>query len=417
VGGTDRIPFNRPHVVGEEFAYIQEAISQGKLSGNGVFADRCARWLERRTGASRAFMTPSCTAALEMSATLAGIEPGDEVIMPSFTFVSTANAFVGRGGVPVFVDVRPDTLSVSAAAVEAAVTPRTKAVVVVHYAGVGCEMDEIMAVARTHGLLVIEDAAHALLARYRGRELGGIAQLGTLSFHETKNIHCGEGGALLVNDPALVQRAEIVQEKGTNRARFFRGEVDKYTWVDTGSSHLTSEVATAFLWAQLERAEELTSGRLAIWEAYHEAFEPLEAEGLARRPVIPDEADHNGHMYHLLLPEAELQMPVIEALKRDGVHAVFHYVPLHSSPAGRRYGRANGELTVTDDVSARIVRLPLWYGLTDDEVERVIRGVVNAVTTVSPAARRPRAESPRPEAPHPGESGRAPLLDTTRTAR
>ena len=408
MAGSDRIPFNRPYVVGQEFSYIQDAISRGKLSGNGFYADRCARWLEQRTRASRAFMTPSCTAALEMCATLAGIEPGDEVIMPSFTFVSTANAFVGRGGVPVFVDVRPDTLSVSAAAIEAAVTPRTKAVVVVHYAGVGCEMDEIMAVARAHGLLVIEDAAHALLSRYRGRELGGIAQLGTLSFHETKNIHCGEGGALLVNDPDLVQRAEIVQEKGTNRARFFRGEVDKYTWVDTGSSHLISEVATAFLWAQLERAEQLTAGRLAIWDAYHEAFEPLEAEGLARRPVIPDEADHNGHMYHLLLPGPELQMPLIEALKEDGVHAVFHYVPLHSSPAGRRYGRAHGELAVTDDVSTRIVRLPLWYGLTDEEIERVIRSVVGALTRISPAARRPRGASPRRKRHTPADQGELP---------
>jgi dTDP-4-amino-4,6-dideoxygalactose transaminase len=417
VAGSDPIPFNRPYVVGQEFSYIQEAIRRGKLSGNGIFAERCARWLEQRTGASRAFMTPSCTAALEMCATLAEIEPGDEIIMPSFTFVSTANAFVGRGGVPVFVDVRPDTLNVSAEAVEEAVTPRTKAIVVVHYAGVACEMDEIMATAHRHGLLVIEDAAHALLSRTDGRPLGGIGQLGTVSFHETKNVHCGEGGALLVNDPEFVQRAEIVQEKGTNRARFFRGEVDKYTWVDTGSSHLTSEVAAAFLWAQLERAEQLTSGRLAIWHAYHQAFERLEKEGLARRPVTPDGIEHNGHMYHLLLSRRELQMPMIDALKADGVHAVFHYVPLHSSPAGRRYGRTHGDLAVTDDVSARIVRLPLWYGLAEDEIERVIGSVFGALARLSSPDGRPRAASPRPEGTRRDESVRVPLRAPTRTAR
>lgn len=417
VGLSEPIPFNRPYVVGDEFSYIREAIGTGKLSGNGLFAERCARWLEDRTDAWRAFITPSCTAALEMAATLAGIEPGDEVIMPSFTFVSTANAFVGRGGVPVFVDVRPDTLNVSAAAVEAAITPRTKAVVVVHYAGVGCEMEEIMATARQNGLFVIEDAAHALLSRWRGHALGGIAHLGTLSFHETKNIHCGEGGALLVNDPELVPRAEIVQEKGTNRARFFRGEVDKYTWVDTGSSHLTSEIAAAFLWAQLEQAERLTAGRLAIWHEYHSAFEPLEEVGLVRRPVIPDAAQHNGHMYYLLLPRPELQRELIEALAAEHVHAVFHYVPLHSSPAGRRFGRAHGELAVTDDVSSRIVRLPLWYGLSDAEVEHVSESVVRAVTAVSRGVGRSAVASHRQEATPRGESGRAPLGGSPRTVR
>jgi len=414
---SEPIPFNRPHVVGREHAYIEQAIRLGKLSGNGVFADRCAGWLEQRTGARRAFMTPSCTAALEMCATLAEIEPGDEVIMPSFTFVSTANAFVGRGGVPVFVDVRPDTLNLDERALADAITARTKAIVVVHYAGVACDMSAVMATAGRHGLVVIEDAAHALLSSLNGRPLGGIGHLGTLSFHETKNVHCGEGGALLVTDPALVSRAEIVQEKGTNRARFFRGEVDKYTWVDTGSSHLTSEMATAFLWAQLEQADALTAGRRAVWNVYHEAFAPLEAAGLVRRPVIPEGIEHNGHMYYLLLPSPTLQMPLIEALKADGVHSVFHYVPLHSSPAGVRYGRAHGRLPVTDDVSSRIVRLPLWFGLTDDQIERVITSVVDAATRLSAVgARRAAGSHPQVGTP-PGQSARVPVRAPTRTRR
>lgn len=407
MAGREEIPFNRPHVVGTEFAYIEEAILTGKLSGNGVFAERCARWLEARTGAHRALITPSCTAALEMCAVLCDVGPGDEVIVPSFTFVSTSNAFVARGGVPVFVDVRADTFNVDEGAVEAAITSRTKAAVVVHYAGVPCEMDAIMAVAERHGLTVIEDAAHALLSTWRGRAAGGIGHFGTLSFHETKNVHSGEGGALLINRPELVERAEIVQEKGTNRSQFFRGEVDKYTWVDTGSSHLLSEVATAFLWAQLEHAERLTLRRREVWSAYHEALAPLEVAGLVRRPVIPSEIEHNGHLYYLLLPSREARDAMIRKLRAKGVHAVFHYVPLHSSPAGRRYGRAHGDLAVTNEVSARLVRLPLWNDMSDDQVERVIDSVRIVVPEVSrPVV--PRAEgNHRLEASRPAGSAQA----------
>jgi dTDP-4-amino-4,6-dideoxygalactose transaminase len=374
-----RIPFNRPFVTGREFDLIREAIENMHLSGNGPFSGRCADWLRRRVGSAGVQLTPSCTAALEMAAIMSSVEPGDEVIMPSFTFVSTANAFVLRGAVPVFVDVRPDTLNLDEAQLEAAVTPRTRAIVPVHYAGVACEMDAIMAVARRHDLLVIEDAAHALLATYRGQPLGGIGQLATLSFHETKNVICGEGGALLVNDPALVPRAEIVQEKGTNRRQFYRGQVDKYTWVDVGSSFLLSDLNAAFLLAQLEAAEWMTEERLRVWNAYHEAFAELEQSGVARRPVVPPEAGHNGHLYYLLLEDRERRDALISALAERGVNCVFHYVPLHSAPAGRRYGRAGGDLDVTDDVSGRLVRLPLWIGMPPADVQRVIDEVHRAL--------------------------------------
>jgi dTDP-4-amino-4,6-dideoxygalactose transaminase len=374
-----RIPFNRPAVTGRELGFIQEAIAGGRLSGNGPFTRRCQAWLEERTGAARAFLTHSCTAALEMAALLAGLEPGDEVILPSFTFVSTANAFVLRGAVPVFVDIRPDTLNLDERQVEAAITPRTRALVPVHYGGVGCAMDDLLAIARRHDLLVIEDAAQALLANYRGRPLGGFGDLAALSFHETKNIGSGEGGALLVNRPELVARAEILWEKGTDRSRFFRGEVDRYTWVDVGSSFLPSEIEAAFLWAQLEGAEELTRRRLALWERYHRAFEPLEATGRLRRPIVPSECQPNGHLYALLLPTLAQRTTLIDALAAEDIQAVFHYVPLHSSPAGRRFGRAAGPLPETDTASDRLVRLPLWADLTDEEIERVIAAVGRAV--------------------------------------
>ena len=368
--------------MGDEHAFIDEALASGKISGNGQFAQRCARRLEERLGAPRALITPSCTAALEMAAILCDLRPGDEVIMPSFTFVSTANAFVLRGAVPVFVDIRPDTLNVDPDLIEAAVTERTRAIVVVHYGGVACDMDAIMEIAERHGLVVIEDAAHALPGVWRDRQLGSIGHLATFSFHETKNVHCGEGGALVINDESLVERAEIVQEKGTDRARFFRGEVDKYTWQDIGSSYLLSEVAAAFLWAQMEHLDEITAERHGIWTTYHEASpnwsQTTSCVDPSSRRIV-----HSGHLYYLLLPEPDLRDSFIAALNDRGVHAVFHYVPLHSSPAGRRLGRTNGEPLVTEDASARLVRLPVWSGLGTRRTGQVIDAVHEAIAAVA----------------------------------
>jgi dTDP-4-amino-4,6-dideoxygalactose transaminase len=362
-------------MVGRELGYIEEAVAHGHLSGNGPFAARCSRWLEQRLVVPRALLTHSCSGALEMAAILARLEPGDEVIMPSFTFVTTANAFVLRGAVPVFVDVRPDTLNIDERLIEGAITERTRAIVPVHYAGVACEMDAIMEIARRHDLLVIEDAAHGLLSTYRGRPLGSIGQMATFSFHETKNVICGEGGALIIGDGTLVERAEIVQEKGTNRSQFFRGEVDKYMWVDIGSSYLPSEIAAAFLFAQLEEADTITARRVELWAQYHEGFADLEARGLARRPVVPDGCVHNAHLFYLLVPGPGARDDLIAALKERNINAVFHYVPLHSSPAGREYGRAHGELPVTDRESRALIRLPLWMGMEDSDVERVVDAV------------------------------------------
>jgi dTDP-4-amino-4,6-dideoxygalactose transaminase len=357
------IPFNKPYMTGKELDYIADAHANGHLAGNGAYSRRCSAWLEERIGSRKALLTHSCTAALEMAAILSGVGPGDEVIMPSFTFVSTANAFVLRGATPVFVDIRPDTLNIDETKIEAAITPRTKAIVPVHYAGVGCEMDEIMDIAARHDLLVIEDAAQGLIAEYKGRPLGSIGHLAALSFHETKNIISGEGGALLINDPRFVDRAEIIWEKGTNRSQFFRGQVDKYTWVDIGSSYLPGEIVAAFLWAQMEAADDITERRRDIWATYHEAFRGLDEAGVIRRPIIPDGCVHNGHMYYLLLPDVEGRTAFIERLKGKGIQPVFHYVPLHSSPFGRSAGRAVGDLSTTDNVSDRLVRLPFWIGL------------------------------------------------------
>jgi dTDP-4-amino-4,6-dideoxygalactose transaminase len=372
------IPFNRPHLTGRELEYIAQAHANGHLAGNGQFSKQCAGWLEDRTGSGKALLTHSCTAALEMSAILSGVGPGDEVVMPSFTFVSTANAFVLRGATPVFVDIRPDTLNLDETRIEEAITPRTRAIVVVHYAGVACEMDPIVDIARRHDLLVIEDAAQGIMADYRDRPLGSIGHLAALSFHETKNIISGEGGALLINDPRFEERAEIIWEKGTNRSQFFRGEVDKYTWVDVGSSYLPGEIVAAFLWAQMEQADAITQRRLAIWARYHEAFAELEASGQVRRPIVPDYCRHNAHMYYLLLPDADARTAFIARLASNGIHSVFHYVPLHSSPSGRSVGRAVGDLAQTDDISARLVRLPLWLGLEEHQ-DRVIDAVIDAV--------------------------------------
>ncbi len=366
-------------MTGKELYYISQAHHFGQLSGDGPFTKKCHELLERLTGCRKALLTHSCTAALEMAALLAELKPGDEVIMPSFTFVSTANAFVLRGAVPVFVDVRMDTFNIDETKIEAAITKRTVAIVAVHYAGVGCEMDAIMAIAARRGLLVIEDAAQGLMASYKGKKLGAIGHLGTVSFHETKNITSGEGGAFLINDERFIERAEIIREKGTNRSRFFRGQVDKYTWVDMGSSYLPGELIAAFLYAQLEEAGDITLRRLKIWNAYHQAFAELENKKMVRRPYVPAECVHNAHMYYLLLPSLEKRARFIELMKKAGIMTVFHYIPLHSSTAGRKYCRVNGSMQVTDLVSDRLVRLPLWTDMGEDDRAMVISGVKRAV--------------------------------------
>ena len=365
------IPFNKPYMTGRELGYIAQAHINGHLAGDGMFTKKCHAWLESQTGTHKALLTHSCTASLDMAAMLADIRPGDEVILPSYTFVSTANAFVLRGGIPVFVDIRPDTMNIDESLIEGAITMRTKAIVVVHYAGVSCEMDGIMSIAKRHDLLVIEDAAQAVMSTYKSKPLGTIGQLGAYSFHETKNIISGEGGALLVNDERLEERAEIIREKGTNRSQFFRGQVDKYTWVDIGSSYLPGEVIAAFLWAQMEEARGITEKRLDLWHRYHEALSPLEDAGKLRRPVIPDDCQHNAHMYYILLESLKKRAEVITKLKEQGVLAVFHYVPLHSSPAGKKYGRVSGELNNTEELADRLLRLPLWIGM-DEAQETVI---------------------------------------------
>ncbi|MGB5443540.1 MAG: dTDP-4-amino-4,6-dideoxygalactose transaminase [Gammaproteobacteria bacterium] len=372
-----RIPFNQPYMTGKELWYISQAHANSHLAGDGEFTRRCSAWLENRVGCNKALLTHSCTAALEITAILADFQPGDEVIMPSFTFVSTANAFVLRGAVPVFVDIRPDTLNIDEARIEEAITGKTRAIVAVHYAGVACEMDAIMEIAERHGLLVIEDDAQGMGSSYKGRPLGSIGHLAAVSFHETKNIISGEGGALLVNAPRFIERAEVVREKGTNRSQFFRGLVDKYTWVDIGSSYLPGELIAAFLWAQMEEADAITQRRLDIWDTYHQWFASLEDQGKIRRPVIPPDCKHNAHMYYLLLPDLERRTAFIEALKVQGIGAVFHYIPLHDSPMGKKHGRTSGDLDNTNELSERLVRLPLWLGMEDDLVE-VIQQIVHA---------------------------------------
>jgi dTDP-4-amino-4,6-dideoxygalactose transaminase len=358
------IPFNRPYLTGNELRNIAQAHKDGVLAGNGVFTKKCQTWIKQKMNVKRALLTHSCTAALEMAAILTDIQSGDEIIMPSYTFVSTANAFVLRGGVPVFVDIRPDTLNIDEKLIEEAITRKTKAIVPVHYAGVGCEMDVIMAIARRHKLLVIEDAAHCVKATYKGRELGSIGHFGALSFHETKNIICGEGGALLINDRKFIGRAEVIWQKGTNRKAFQQGKVDKYTWADIGSSYLPGEITAAILWAQLQEATRITQKRIDSWHRYHELLAPLEKAGKIRRPIVPEGCEHNAHMYYILLDSFKKRKQKLKKLEREGVNAVFHYVPLHSSPAGKKYGRFAGKLPHTRDISERILRLPLFMGLT-----------------------------------------------------
>ena len=370
------IPFNKPYMTGKELSYIEEAHSNLMLSGDGPFTKHCHQWLEKNTGCRKALLTHSCTAALEMAALLADIEPGDEIIMPSYTFVSTANAFVLRGGVPVFVDIRPDTLNIDESKIEDAISPRTKMIVPVHYAGVACEMSVVMDIAHRNNLLVVEDAAQGIMSTYNGQPLGSIGHLGAYSFHETKNIIAGEGGALLVNDDRFIERAEIIREKGTNRSQFFRGQVDKYTWIDVGSSYLPGEVIAAFLWAQMEEAESINARRLRIWEEYHNGLASLEAEGLLRRPIIPEACQHNAHMYYVLLNTGKMRDAVITKLSEMGVGSVFHYVPLHNSPEGIRRGRCAGSLKNTEDLADRLLRLPMWIGV---DTERVVESLYQAL--------------------------------------
>jgi len=378
---TKHIPFNKPYLTGLETEAINEAWSTGVLAGHGAFTRKCQSWVESKTGCSKALLTHSCTAALEMAALLLDIQPGDEVIMPSYTFVSTANAFVLRGGVPVFVDIREDTLNLDERLIEAAITPRTKAIVPVHYAGVSCEMNEILAIAKKYQIGVVEDAAQGVMASYKGRALGSMGDLAAFSFHETKNIISGHGGALLINNEQFIERAEVLWIKGTNRSQFLRGEVNKYTWQDVGSSFLPGEVTAAFLWAQMQEAKKITTERLRLWDQYHSLLEPFEANGLLRRPIVPTGCEHNAHMYYALLRRDIDRSRVLASMKAEGVHAVFHYVPLHSSPAGKRLGRSSGGFKVTDAQSSKIVRLPLWIGLGDEDQARVVATLGRTLTS------------------------------------
>ena len=367
------IDFNKPPYVGNELEYIRQAVENRKICGDGPFTKRCNAWLEERFHAQKALLTTSGTTALDMAMLLCELKPGDEVILPSYTFSSTATAAVLAGAKLVFVDVRPDTMNIDETKIEAAITERTKVIVVMHYAGVACEMDTIMELARRHGLMVVEDAAQGVMSTYKGRALGTIGDFGCYSFHETKNYSMGEGGALIINNEAYNERAEILREKGTNRSKFFRGQVDKYTWVDFGDSYLPSELNAAYLWAQLEQADAINENRLATWNAYDEAFAPLKAQGKLELPVIPEDCVHNAHMYYLKLKNLQERTAFINYMKENDVHTVFHYVPLHSAPAGLKFGRFAGEDVYTTKESERLVRLPLYYGLAQEDLEKVIR--------------------------------------------
>lgn len=368
-----QIPFNRPAVTGCEEKYIAQAIASGHVSGDGIFTRRCHEILEREVGAAKALLCTSCTHALEMAALLLEIGPGDEVIVPSFTFVSTANAFALRGAKPIFCDIRPDTLNLDERLLPGLITERTKAIVPVHYAGVGCEMDAIVSIARDHALAVVEDNAHGLFGKYRGRSLGTFGALATQSFHETKNFTCGEGGALLINDPRYIERAEILREKGTNRSRFFRGQVDKYTWVDLGSSFLPSDMLAAYLCAQLEARDAIQNRRRAVWETYAQGLAAWASQNGVGLPSVPEHCEQSWHMFYLMLPSLADRQRLIAHFKERGILAVFHYLPLHLSDMGRRYGGKPGECPVTEDISDRLLRLPFYYNLSDDEQRQVIR--------------------------------------------
>jgi dTDP-4-amino-4,6-dideoxygalactose transaminase len=370
------IPFNKPAFVPEEMAFTQQALESGHLSGDGAFTKKCSPWLEQRTGAVKALLTTSCTHALELAALLLDLQPGDEVIVPSFTFVSTVNAFVLRGAKPIFADIHPDTLNLDETLLEGLISERTKAIVPVHYAGVGCEMDGIQKNARSHNMAIIEDNAHGLFGEYRGRGLGTFGAMASQSFHETKNISCGEGGALLINDPGYVERAEIIREKGTNRSRFFRGLVDKYSWVDIGSSYLPSELLAAVLWAQFQSAEKIQKRRGEIWNRYNTELAAWAQENQVRLPFVPEVCKQPFHMFYLLMPNLEVRTRFIAYMKEKGILCVFHYLPLHLSDMGVKFGGKAGDCPVTEDISDRLVRLPLFYNMTEGEQDRVIRSVL-----------------------------------------
>ena len=369
------ISFNVPPYVGNELTYIKEAVDSYKICGDGQFTKKCNAWLEEKFNAQKALLTTSGSTALDMALLLCDLKPGDEVILPSYTFSSTANAPVLAGAKLVFVDIRPDTMNIDEKKIEAAITKKTKVIIAVHYAGVSCEMDTILDIARRHNLMVIEDAAQGVMSTYKGKALGTMGDFGCYSFHETKNYSMGEGGALVINNPAYNEKAEILREKGTNRAKFFRGQVDKYTWVDFGDSYLPSELNAAYLWAQLEVADEINDNRLATWNAYYDAFKPLEEKGYIELPSIPVGCVHNAHMFYIKLKDLETRTDFIEALKKDGVNCVFHYIPLHSAPAGHKFGRFDGEDEYTTKESERLVRLPLYYNLTLEDREHVIDSV------------------------------------------
>jgi dTDP-4-amino-4,6-dideoxygalactose transaminase len=371
------IPFNKPHLTSRETKYIRQAHLLGKLAGDGYYSKNCQTWIENKFNVQKSLLTHSCTAALEMMSILVDIKPGDEIIMPSFTFSSTANAVVLRGGVPVFIDIREDTKNIDESLIEEAINKKTKAIFVVHYAGVACEMDIILRIAKKHKLIVLEDAAQGFLSKYKEKYLGTIGDLGAYSFHETKNIISGEGGSLLINNPSYTKRAEIIREKGTNRSQFFRGEVDKYTWVDIGSSYLPGEVIAAFLMAQLEQTEKITNKRIRVWNKYHTSLKDLEDKGFITRPFVPDNSEHNAHLYSILVKNPAIREKVISYLKRKGIMAIFHYIPLHSSPAGKKYGRFMGTMRNTDRVSSTLIRLPLFYDITNSEVEYVVKSLYN----------------------------------------
>ncbi len=374
------IGFNIPPVIGTEEKYVKQAIEAHKICGDGEFTKKCKEWMENRFKAEEVLLTTSCSSALEMAALLADIKPGDEVIMPAFTFVSTANAFVLRGAKIVFVDIRPDTMNIDENLIEAAITDRTKAIVPVHYAGVACEMDKILAIAKKHNLLVIEDAAQGVMAKYKDKYLGTIGDIGCYSFHETKNYSSGEGGAVVFKDNRYTEMAEIIREKGTNRSKFFRGQVDKYTWVECGSSYLPSDINAAYLWAELEQADKINDNRLATWNYYNENLKILEDEGYIQRPYIPEECKHNAHMYYIKAKDLEERTNLIKYLKENGVQAVFHYIPLHTAPAGIKYGRFNGEDKYTTKESDRLLRLPMYYNLQKDDAEKVVQTVKDFYT-------------------------------------
>ncbi len=378
-----KIPFHIPDIGPQDNIYLKQLCEDNKLDSLGQYTTFCQEWLEKNTHTQRALLTHSCTAALEMSAILANLQPGDEVIIPTYTFVSTATAFTLRGAVPVFVDIRPDTMNINENCIEEAITPKTKAIVPMHYAGIACNMERILDIARRYNLMVIEDAAQCILASYKGKALGNFGAMGAFSFHHTKNITAGQGGALLINDPALVERALIVWQKGTNREAFIQGQVDKYTWVDLGSSFLPSEINAALLWAQLERAEWITQERIKIWNRYHDALEPFEKQGKLKRPTVPEGCVHNGHIYYLQLPSPELREPFMKALKNRGIQSTLHYVPLHQSPAGLQFGRVSGSVENAEYYGACLVRLPLWVGM-EAYMDQIIDNLADVIVNCAP---------------------------------